>query len=331
MRPFSECLNRRARAYGVTYSEGGAERSWPIQKVVQEDRFLHFYHYTTQRAAFHILHSKTIWASDAIFLNDTQEIAWGREALLQAFRRLPSDSKRHAPLRRAIELLSTTKAEDGRELSGRLRQRAYTASFSTLDDDLSQWRAYGGANGVALGFTPKLLSEVTPDAMLAPVIYGKTETLGRILFEDFNYILDESEHWEFSKEEYERPREERLRIAFIERYALFLPLMKHPKFKSEREWRLVVPETQIEDRSCAEWREGAQYAVPFLKLSLWKGGKATSLKRDSGENLEGEARQKEPWKDCRVVLGPGANPLARHFFETRRVTCDVSKAPYRSS
>ncbi len=151
----------------------------------------YLYHYTSQAGAHGVLNSQSIWATDASFLNDPQEVAWGRKALKNAYGRLeaPAQKKLRQMYAQPIEV----NADEGHQFNGLVRNRAYTFSFSTNGDALRQWRAYGGSRGVALGFNLELLANTRPDALLAPVLYKNQGMLAEHFYYDLCAVLDSHE------------------------------------------------------------------------------------------------------------------------------------------
>lgn len=185
---FFEELQYKAKELEVEYSEAQWDYRWAVEKRLPEDFERTFlYHYTSQVGAHGILTSRSIRATDAYFLNDPQEVEWGREAFRTAYKRLDSGTQRK--FEQVLTSLTRVSAADGQQFDGLLRNRAFTVSFSTNGNDLSQWRAYSGTRGVALGFNLKLLANVKPDALLAPVLYKDRETLTELFYQDLHVTL----------------------------------------------------------------------------------------------------------------------------------------------
>src|SRR5215212_6132402 len=93
------------------------------------------YHYTSQTGLKGMLNTKTIWASEIHYLNDSTEFALAlslaRDELAKRLRAAisPVDRSRLELLRDTIYTIE----ED----------HTCVSCFSELDDDLSQWRGYG--------------------------------------------------------------------------------------------------------------------------------------------------------------------------------------------
>jgi hypothetical protein len=107
-------------------------------------------HYTSIASLLAILNSGHIWATHCQYLNDESEIKNFRNFLGQLLRLANEQSadfkRRHAPL--LSSLLNEVQNDTN----------VYIASFSSIGDDLTQWRAYcpSGA-GVSIGFDSRAL------------------------------------------------------------------------------------------------------------------------------------------------------------------------------
>ena len=344
--PFLECLNKKAHPLEVSFYEDyeSTDLDKVLSQKIQSDPKRYLYHYTNQQGAYGILESKTLWASDPIFLNDAQEIRLGISALDKAFKKIKNEKHKDCErVRRAHLWLTEIKDEQGKVSKELTLGRAYTVSFTTKADDLSQWRGYGGAAGVALGFELTLLEGALPKPFFAPIIYGDEETFTNLLYEDILYTLENLKHADSI--DYTE--------ALITRYATFLPLIKHKAFKDEDEWRMVVIGDYISSPSI-EWRSASSYALPYIKIALWKGGKRTPLFLEEhlsppqsdkkpctrcccccagleSENTSLPQPGAEPHQGCCVRLGPGANDLAELYFYSRLdKPTDRSAIPFRA-
>lgn len=279
-----------------------------INPDVAEEFFL--FHYTNQNAAQSILQSKSIWASDPFFLNDEQEIQLGVRALKKVFNRLGAvDRETFAQ----CDLIEEAFFDPQGNIDNPSTGRAFTVSFSEKSDDLSQWRGYSNENGVALGFSFKLLSDVKPNALLLPVLYGTEASFVDILWDDLQHALGQFDLFVNPGQDIRMPRNDML----IRRYKTFLPIMKHEAFQAEKEWRLVLTDYDV-GPSIAEWRPNGGYAVP-----LWKDGAQTRITSRQEPTAIG-------YNGCKVILGPGTHPLAKHFYQNLKIKIQNSSVPFRT-
>lgn len=122
----------------------------------EDDRTI--WHYTDGGGLLGILRTKSVWASSAVFLNDSAEI---REAFKVA-REVAKDDKR-GEIELACLGAALSRAGDAKSgLDTMSHLGVFVASFSSKCDDLSQWRSYasGAGGSYCVGFAPSLLQRV---------------------------------------------------------------------------------------------------------------------------------------------------------------------------
>ena len=153
-------------------------------------------------------------------------------------------------------------------------------SFSEAGDSLSQWRAYGGSSGFAIGFSQNVLQVAVEKQkfFLAPCIYDPATQLDivRALVEE---VLDEYlskdpgiEGWEPDKEIAEAFWETGGNLlAYLYRFA---PMLKDRAFAEEREWRIISNPVFAQH---LDYREGRSLIIPYYPLPLWENGQKTEI------------------------------------------------------
>lgn len=197
---------------------------------------LPLYHYTSGTSLIRIIESGKLWTTQISCLNDAKEIIHAIELLQNAIlqREKCAVSPEFALL---LVQLRELLANPNPEVAG-----IFVTCFSERRDDLSQWRAYGGAEGgYAIEFdTEKLLkSTVENRGYLMPVTYD--EDAKEILMAD---ILKWSEEYFMEGLRLSRaPSPEEWADEFarywLDSLAYLAPVLKHPSFKDEAEWRLI--------------------------------------------------------------------------------------------
>lgn len=182
--PTSPCQERRRGrgdrlADGVrltAYARGMEDRHKPVPKLL--------YHYTNTAGLAGILASNSIWATDAQYLNDTREVRFTADKLVELLtsRANVLDLQNHAADKSTdpveIDDAKTERAEGFRTAARLIRavgtvdkplsnpfnasdRRIYVTSLSAEADSLSQWRGYGAnGGGYAIGFSSSSLSEL---------------------------------------------------------------------------------------------------------------------------------------------------------------------------
>lgn len=231
------------------------------------------YHYTSQEGLLGILSSKTLWATRIQYLNDSTEFAYTLALLTKEF-----DLQLQKPLEKRFTLDPIRKAlEDLRLIP------IYVACFSEKQDDLSQWRGYcPGGGGFSIGFDSNQLVKAarrrTPSFM-APCVYDfyrqsqlVEQLVDRFIKQSMIEGVDAKKKvaWDFTAD-----------CVFL---ACFL---KHPSFKDEQEWRIVLQAIAPTDPQLA-FRTSRAVLVPYLRFELTEPEAPLDIHLIVGPNAEME-------------------------------------------
>jgi hypothetical protein len=194
------------------------------------------YHYTDQAGLLGILQSKAAWATHIQYMNDAQEF----DHMLSLVRRWmygqSGDLALHDPELHAMTVALTEAAVVD----------AYVFSLSEKENQLSQWRGYGGSGGgFAIGFRAEPLFHRMKQ--IAGVEVGKCvydESMQRQLVDDLlTYCAAEIREW---RRQSGGTRtlppyvSEALRTMYTSTIASAAPYLKSPDFYEENEWRVVA-------------------------------------------------------------------------------------------
>lgn len=236
------------------------------------------YHYTDASGVKGILESRSLWATDARFLNDTTELIFARErvidALIESADRLAparpegrweTREEQHAEVQRiAAALYEKTTTDFG----------VFVTSFSEHPDSLSQWRAYGtyslvfrssrlesiSANGGPPGYAridhqhPAVSDDHVP-VRLRKVRYGHGPESAKLIADAVDAI---------------KPGGIGIGAkAWVQlHYQAFprLAALKHPTFEGEGEWRLIVG--GYSDPTGIAFRASGPVVVPHVPLDF---------------------------------------------------------------
>src|SRR5260370_32998682 len=112
------------------------------------------YHYTTQSGLLGIIGSRKIWVTHTQYLNDRREFLHAVDLVRDELSNrlmtasVPSARERLVQMEEALQLSPQS-------------INVCVCSFSEEPDLLSQWRAYGGAAGFAIGFPGEFLKAIT--------------------------------------------------------------------------------------------------------------------------------------------------------------------------
>lgn len=214
------------------------------------------YHYTSQTGLLGILGKHELWASNVHYLNDYREFTFGVDLFCDHIRKerdkAVNGRRRHldAMLRRIDQQLHP-------------QTPFYVASWSAENDDLAQWRAYSGrGTGYAIGMRGATIARLAEKQrfIFAACVYGPdehTEWVKQIVETSLNEMIDD----ESKGIQYHRavPGDN-----LLSRLLRFSPLIKHPKFVGEREWRLI---DEIRVADCRKARNALQRRSRVIGLS----------------------------------------------------------------
>jgi hypothetical protein len=235
------------------------------------------YHYTNLAGLRGIVDSGALWASDYRYLNDRTEFAFGLDILEMCIAHPGSTPALPDPVRG--ELLD----EIAMIKRGHASTYVLSASFCRKGNVLSQWRAYGRQDGVAIAFDRAHLTSCAGAQQFAcdavhyywsdSVTHSFSSWLGcrcTALVSDLTKVkrVPETIGREDNPEVYHINTEAR-RGDLIRRWiAETAAFIKHPAFEEEVEWRCVL----IADKHGAERpirdRSAGSKVIPYIDLTL---------------------------------------------------------------
>jgi Protein of unknown function (DUF2971) len=221
------------------------------------------YHYTSLASFVGIVKSKSLYATDILYLNDLLEYRHARQMIARRIEeRLsePAELCDKTALRWYLKLLADSVTEP-----------VYVASFSEKADDISQWRGYVPAGkGICLGFDSVALREAA-HSIQSPVTPAKRfGALGKVIYvsddegPSFNdFITSACQYLDIINGDVVRA------VAGEGLINHGTPFYKHASFKDEAEWRVVLwSRPGYESPLEVEFRMGASTLVPFAHLRL---------------------------------------------------------------
>jgi hypothetical protein len=224
------------------------------------------WHYTNAAGFLGIFRSGKLWATNTDYLNDASEMRYARRLVWQAVENMRSSIR----IREEHEMLSLFLQCIGNNAT----RPVFVTSFSAEKNELSQWRAYGGSTGsFALGFnSAQLVAAIGTNTVtrfgLYKCLYDEAQgaslcqQVATNLLEDFRNlratsgtgVLPYNEMLDFVHES----------VRILDTLA---PLIKHPDFIKESEWRLVSGRVDLTKRPI-RLREGRTQIVPYLELTI---------------------------------------------------------------
>jgi len=286
------------------------------------------YHYTSAYGVAGIISNHEIWMSNTAFLNDTTELR-----MLQNAQSILKDD----------DFTNEYVKREWRRIQGQrsLQTNYYMASFSRAENQLEQWRAYGG---FCIGFDAKELQR------------EKGISLFRCL-----YRTNDIRRWILKREE-KQVLQDRSDVPLYNEILAFGLIhiasikYKNANFKSEKEVRLITTSDHTwafpdnpdiyEENLPIHFRRHPVYGfpVPYVKFFIEQDGKSSAINPKEQE-MEMKARKlREEGSKRRkllpiteVMIGPMAHQkeaktaceilLAERGY--KNVEVNISSIPYR--
>lgn len=197
-------------------------------------------YYTTAETALKIIQTKTFWLRNPRLMNDYQEVVHGTQCLHDALTGTDIVAEANATFDATYaglfsEILSAW--EDQRKIYE--SSHAFIACLSEIDPDdnrgaLSMWRAYGGANGVAMILRSELLHADTTflNTFHSPVLYGSVPEIKQEICKILRTLGSLKAEMRAVGKNFVRDN-----ILLALEFAMLS--IKHVGFAEEKEWRMI--------------------------------------------------------------------------------------------
>lgn len=215
-----------------------------IKKVLDNDKNCVIYHYTKPEKLLNILASGTLRFSNALYLNDKEEIAYSYKLIVDLIDEIP---ELNSDLFNKIQNHFSNKYKhivDGyNDLVNKLEY--FTTSFSTESDNLTLWNNYAkGKNytGYNIGFDKnKLVEEMDKNNYLpifGSVIYDKNKQVKIIhaIFKKWNMLFERA----LKSKKTNEVKLFDILFELIDVLSIVSIFFKNPQFKNEHEYRIVI-------------------------------------------------------------------------------------------
>lgn len=243
----------------------------------------YLYHYTRSEGLIGIVNTGKIWATNILYLNDAKEFRHGVELGAKYVKQLfeeatdPDQKAYLEQLEASVDKMKTANAAPG-----------YVCSFSELEDDLSQWRAYCPTGGFAIGFRRNLLQAIAYERLY--------------MFDKCSYDLEQQkraisayiDHGMATDKDV--PKWPMKCTWATMRLATASATLKASAFCSEKEWRMVRYPGPDSEKENMEFRTKNGIVVPYMNCDL-----TFKVNTDQTEEM---------WKSVRVTVGPTPDPEA---------------------
>ena len=225
------------------------------------------YHYTSLSSLQGIVENKSIWMTNAYYLNDSNEIVYA----IRHFESLVEESIKNRPTLKIEGFLKQLK-----EWLPNMRSNAhyiFVFSLSKQKNLLSQWRAYTPhGSGINIGFEIDALKRLCAQKNLDLVecVYSKQDIddllkslLAKILISfqsDFSNLPDDHVTKTCEYLEFLNGKAEVILKTFCK--------IKDSTFSEECEWRLVSKYYQYYTDSDIQFRPGKTALIPYIEVNL---------------------------------------------------------------
>lgn len=276
------------------------------------------WHYTTVPALLGILENATLWGSDTRFLNDSTEVSYAAKLLDKML-----DYKGHwwgfsRPEGADPEFWDITRRSLPEKGHSRIQRqmllhrggmRIFTTSFCEGENLLSQWRGYGSRQPIAIGFDMQELkaAAAAQGGTLERCIYEpwqQKKMVEATLKGHLQKFFDDA----FQKPEIDPETKDshfdKLALAAVSTFSPLMPICKHPDFREEREWRVIIRRpSSSQEADSVHGHQTATGMAPRFHIKLSKPTPAKVY-------LPPDQRPPQLIKD--IVVGPGPSQQATH-------------------
>jgi len=237
------------------------------------------YHYTSLNGLLGIIQKRKIWATNLLFLNDSMELNYAIQLVRENISGRREKEEAGKLDEDELNFLKTF-SDDLGNFGTSVHQSfdgIYVCSFSKNRDQLSQWRGYcPGGSGVSIGFdfASSLMDFVEGQGFtLVECVYD--ENKHREIIDDF--LLDAISF--FRENHHDSNNVLLVAWKVWDRFLAVAPLLKHPKFREECEWRLVSKPKSLTD---VRFRAGKSMLAPYLEIKLSEDQEDTNVKSPLG-------------------------------------------------
>ena len=259
----------------MSYYDDLLEKIPKIKKVLDTDKNCTIYHYTKPEKLLNILSGGTLRFSNALYLNDKEEIAYSYRLIVKLIDEIP---ELNPDLFGKIKTHFSNKYKhivDG-ENDFRNKLEYFTTSFSTESDNLTLWNNYAKGknyNGYNIGFDKKkLIDEMTENKYLpvfGSVIYDKQKQIKIIhaIFKKWNMLFNRALKCKKTNE----VKLFDILFELIDVLSIVSIFFKNPQFKNEHEYRIVIVNAfGVENSKPTKVVEKNGLFVPYLEYKFSK-------------------------------------------------------------
>ena len=230
----------------MSYYDILLEKIPKIKKILDNDTNYTIYHYTKPEKLLNILSGGTLRFSNALYLNDKEEIAYSYRLIVHLIDEF-KDEGLNPDLFEKIRNHFSNKykhiVDGNNDFVNKLEY--FTTSFSTESDNLTLWNNYAkGKNytGYNIGFDKKkLVAEMSKNDYLpiyGSVIYDKQKQIKIIhaIFKKWNMLFERA----LKAKKNNKVKLFDVLFELIDVLSIVSLFFKNPQFENEHEYRIVI-------------------------------------------------------------------------------------------
>ena len=216
-----------------------------VKKILDDGLNSNLYHYTKPEKLLNILESGTIRFSNALYLNDKEEVTYSYKLIVNLIEEIPNLNK---------ELFSNIKMYFYKKYKNIVdgndnflnKYEYYTISFSTDNDNLTLWNNYSKGQkytGYNIGFCKKdLIADMERqgfNAVYGNIIYNNEvqKTILKLIFEKWNKQYEKNLVAKNSAKKLEKKQD--IIFELVDILSIISLFFKNPHFKDEKEYRII--------------------------------------------------------------------------------------------
>ncbi|UFN49134.1 DUF2971 domain-containing protein [Roseomonas sp. OT10] len=278
------------------------------------------WHYTSGEGLIGIVQSGSLFSTHISCLNDSAELNYASNLLLQSLKMRASQHYPQSPKSVLHTVIDTPS-----KVSSSIISPFFVACFTENGDDLSQWRGYGGGEGgYAIGFEPSWLLQgfLHDPKVIYKMSYDHEQhrhLADRVALHTETYFQN---GLDIRPGVSPRDWAEAFLPIWVNAITQLGPVVKHPSFYGENEWRFVH-RLRSEDRSQLVFRQRRSMMARHFPLRFPPPDQRECNILPINHIRVGPSRHKE------VSLISVQDLLLSSGYEDR-VTVDMSPIPFQS-
>lgn len=216
-----------------------------VKKILDDGSNTNLYHYTKPEKLLSILESGTIRFSNALYLNDKEEVTYSYKLIVNLIEKMPELNSALFSKIKDYFYKKYKNIIDG-EANFLNKYEYYTISFSTDSDNLTLWNNYSKGQtytGYNIGFCKKdLITDMEKQgfhSVYGNIIYEKEKqiTVLKLIFEKWNKQFEKT--LKVKKTQKTTEKQQDILFELTDILSIISLFFKNPYFKDEKEYRII--------------------------------------------------------------------------------------------